>query len=74
MFYNITMNEDALFKTLDLPRWERPRKFNNIELTPLYKNVRPIATLKYNDVMDLLHCILPVHYNYFKSLPHTQIG
>ncbi|KOX76973.1 hypothetical protein WN51_10829 [Melipona quadrifasciata] len=54
MFYKTLMNDDALFKTLDSrSRWGRPRNFNNDELTPLYKTVRPIATLKYNDLMDL---------------------
>ena len=44
MFYKTSMNEDALFKTLDLvPRRGRPRRFNNIEWTPLYENVRSIA-------------------------------
>ena len=36
IFYRTSMNEDALFKTLD--RREKPRNFNNIELTPLYKH------------------------------------
>ncbi|CAD1479657.1 unnamed protein product, partial [Heterotrigona itama] len=37
MFYKTSMNEDTLFKTLDL-LWVRPRNFNNTELTLLYKN------------------------------------
>ena len=73
MFYKTSMNEDALFKPLDLlSRLGKSRNFNNIELTPLYKNVRPIV--KYNDEMDLLHCIPPVHHNYFKFLPCTRAG
>ena len=66
MFYKTSMNEDALFKTLDLvPRRGRQGRFNNIELTPLYKNVKPITkqrylkSLKSNDIMDLLHRIPP---------------
>ena len=56
MFYKASTNDDVLFKTPDLrSRRGRLRNFNNIELTPLYKNVRSIATLKYNDIMDLLH-------------------
>ena len=74
MSYKTSMNEDGIFKILDLlPRQVRPRSYNNIELTLLYKNVS-IATLKYNDIMDLLHYIPPVHHNYFKFLPHTQVG
>ena len=66
------MNENA-FKILDLlSRRGRPRNFNNIELALLYKNVRPITILKYNDIMDLLQYIPPVHH--FKSFPHMQTG
>ena len=53
------MNEDVLFKTLDLlPRRRRPRNFNKIEWTPLYKNVKPIATLKYNGLITLYTVII----------------
>ena len=61
-------------KTLDLlPRRMIPRNYNNIELTQLYKNVKPIATLN-NDIMDLLLYILPVHYNYLKSTRIRKLG
>ena len=50
MFHETSMNEYASFNLLLLGRG-RPRNFNNVESTPLYKNVRPIATLKYNDIM-----------------------
>ena len=68
MFYETSRMKMHYSITLDLlPRRMRPRNYNNVELTQLYKNVKPIATLKYNDTMDLLHYIPPVRYNYFKS-------
>ncbi|KYQ50443.1 hypothetical protein ALC60_10456, partial [Trachymyrmex zeteki] len=73
IFYKISMDENAEFKILDLlPRRGRPRKFENIVLIPLYKNIRQISTAKYKDMMDLLRYILPEHHDFFKSLPHTQ--
>lgn len=46
----------AVIKNMNelLPRRGRPRKFENIVLTPLYKNIRQITTAKYKDMMDLL--------------------
>ena len=45
---------DPEFKIFDLlPCHRSPRNFNNIKLTPLYKNVRPISTLKHKNIMEL---------------------
>lgn len=47
MFNKASMNQDILLKTLDLlPRWSGPRNFNNIIVTPIYKNMRSITVLK----------------------------
>ncbi|EFN60835.1 hypothetical protein EAG_12164, partial [Camponotus floridanus] len=55
IFYKISMNENENFKVLNLlPRRGRPRKFENIVLTPLYKNIRQITTAKFKDIIDLL--------------------
>ena len=73
MFYETSMN-GALFKTLGLlSRRGRARNFN-IELTLLLQKCKTNRNTKYNDTMDLLHYMPPVRHNYFKSLPHTQIG
>lgn len=66
------MEVDKEFKILDLlPCRGRPRNFNKIKLTPLYKNVRPISTPKYKDMMELLRYIPPMHHEYFNNLTHN---
>jgi len=73
IFYKTSMNENENFKVLDLlPRRGRSRKFENIVLTPLYKNIRQITTAKFKDIIDLLRYIPPKHHDFFKSLSHTQ--
>ena len=58
IFYKTSMNENALYKSLDLlPLGGRPRNYNNIELTPLYKNVRPIRNTKIQRYNRLITCI-----------------
>ena len=42
-----------------LPRRLRPGNFNDIELTALYKNVRPIATLKIRRCNGLITLYTP---------------
>ena len=66
--------EDMEFKTLDLSPTVRgrPPKFERIVLKSLYTNVRPITHEKYKDMMQLLPYIPPVHYKYFKTLPHNE--
>uniref|UniRef100_A0A1A9ZAL8 Uncharacterized protein n=1 Tax=Glossina pallidipes TaxID=7398 RepID=A0A1A9ZAL8_GLOPL len=55
MFYKESMEVDTEFKILDLlPCRGRPKNFDKIKLTPLYKSVRPISTSKYKDMMELL--------------------
>lgn len=72
MFYKESMEVDKEFKILDLlPCRGRPRNFNKIKLTPLYKNVRPISTPKYKDMMELLRYIPPMHHEYFNNLTHN---
>jgi len=73
IFYKTSMNENENFKVLDLlPCRGRPRKFENIVLTPLYKNIRQITTAKFKDIIDLLRYIPSEHHDFFKSLSHTQ--
>ena len=73
IFYKTSMNENENFKVLNLlPRRGRPRKFENIVLTPLYKNIRQITTAKFKDIIDLLRYIPPEHHDFFKSLSHAQ--
>ena len=63
------MNENENFRVLNLvPRRGRPKKFENIVLTPLYKNIRQITTAKFKDIIDLLRYIPPQHHDSFKSL------
>ena len=70
MFYNESMEVNAEFKTLNLLSCRgRPRNFNKIKLTPLYKKVRPISTPKYKDMMD--RYIPPMHHEYFNNLIHN---
>ena len=58
IFYQTSKNENENFKVLNLlPRRGRPRKFENIVLTPLYKNIRQITTAKFKDIIDLLRYI-----------------
>ncbi|KAI4482021.1 hypothetical protein M0804_009040 [Polistes exclamans] len=60
IFHKTSMNENENFKVLNLlPRRGRPRKFENILLTPLYKNIRQITTAKFKDIIDLLRYISP---------------
>ncbi|CAD1472579.1 unnamed protein product [Heterotrigona itama] len=54
MFYETSMSEDALFKTLDLsPRRERPRNFNRIR-TILEKS----KTNRYTKILQVLRSLL----------------
>ena len=55
-----------------LSYWGRPRNFNKIKLTPLYKNVSLISTPTCKDMMELLRYIIPpMHHEYFNNLTHT---
>lgn len=67
------MNQNENFKVLNLlPRRSKPRMFENIVLIPLYKNIRQSTTAKFKDIIDLIRYIPPEHYDFFKSLSHTQ--
>lgn len=67
------MNENENFKVLNLlPLRGRPRKFENVVLTSLYKNIRQITTANFKDIVDLLRYISPEHHDFFKSLLHTK--
>lgn len=73
MLYKNSFDENAEFKTLDLShRLGRPQKFENIILSPLYDNARPVTSEKFNDMMDLLPYIPPIHHNYFKQLSRNE--
>lgn len=73
IFYKTSMNENENFKVLNLsPRRGRPRRFENIVLAPLYKNIRQVTTAKFKDMIDLLRYIPPEHHDFFKSLSHAQ--
>lgn len=73
IFYKTSMNENENFKVLNLlPRRGRPKRFENIVLAPLYKNIRQVTTAKFKDMIDLLRYIPPEHHDFFKSLSHAQ--
>lgn len=73
IFYKTSMNENENFKVLNLsPRQDRPRRFENIVLAPLYKNIKQVTTAKFKDMIDLLRYIPPEHQDFFKSLSHAQ--
>uniref|UniRef100_A0A1B0B9T7 Uncharacterized protein n=1 Tax=Glossina palpalis gambiensis TaxID=67801 RepID=A0A1B0B9T7_9MUSC len=75
MFYKEFTKVDTQFKILDLlPCRGRQRNFNRIKLAPLYKNVLPISTPKYKNMMELLRYIPSMHHEYFKNLTRNLNG
>ena len=59
-FTSIKPLEDAVFRRL--------QRIHYSKIWIYYNNIAIDATLKYNDIMNLLHCISPVHYNYTGEL------
>lgn len=54
IFYKTSTNQNENFKVLNLlPRLGRPRKFENIVLIPLYKNIRQITTAKFKEIITI---------------------
>ena len=72
MFYKESMEVNAVFIILNLLTCRGiPRDFIKIKWTPLYKNVCPISTPKYKNMMELLRYMQPMHHEYFNNLTHN---
>ena len=70
MFFKYSVSPDAYFTSVDFTKKirGRPKSINNIELSPLYPDGRPIPRLKLKDLKDLLKYIPAVNHQFYREL------
>jgi hypothetical protein len=72
LFYKMSMEDDAPFltKSLRIATVGRPPVFP-IELPCLYSGPLPIRKTKYDNLIQLLPYIPPIHHSFYTTLAHT---
>jgi hypothetical protein len=61
----LTRDDSAQWKLISFQKRDRPTKLEDMQLLPLYNDLRPITQAKVDVVNSLLSYIPPIHHGFY---------